>query len=152
MLNNLFINIGNWIVDITMRLGGSQALGLWIERIVAAVVVLVFLLCNVIILVYLERKISGFIQERLGPNRMGPFGIFQLFMDILKLVSKNTVTPDRADKFLYNLVPIVVFIPTMMVFAVMPLGEGMTVYDSPVSLIYYFAVSAFTTLILLLSG
>ena len=53
MLNNLFINIGNWIVDITMRLGGSQALGLWIERIVAAVVVLVFLLCNVIILVYL---------------------------------------------------------------------------------------------------
>ena len=152
MLNNLFINIGNWIVDITMRLGGSQALGLWIERIVAAVVVLVFVLCNVIILVYLERKISGFIQERLGPNRMGPFGIFQLFMDILKLVSKNTVTPDRADKFLYNLVPIVVFIPTMMVFAVMPLGEGMTVYDSPVSLIYYFAVSAFTTLILLLSG
>lgn len=152
MLNDLFINIGDWIVNLIVGWGGSYALGLWIERIIAAVVVLVFLLCNVIILVYLERKISGFIQERLGPNRMGPFGIFQLFMDILKLVSKNTVTPDAADKFIYNLVPIVVFIPTMVIFSFMPLGEGMTVYDSPVSLLLYFAVSTLTTLILFLSG
>lgn len=152
MLDNLFVNIGNWIVNLIVGWGGSPALGLWIERIVAAVAILLFLIVNVIILVYLERKISGFIQERLGPNRMGPFGLFQLFMDILKLVSKNTVTPDAADKFLYNLVPIVVFIPTMFIFSFMPLGEGMTVYDSPVSLILYFAATGLTTLILLLSG
>lgn len=152
MLDNLFVNIGNWIVNLIVGWGGSPALGLWIERIVAAVAILLFLIVNVIILVYLERKISGFIQERLGPNRMGPFGLFQLFMDILKLVSKNTVTPDAADKFLYNMVPIVVFIPTMFIFSFMPLGEGMTVYDSPVSLILYFAATGLTTLILLLSG
>lgn len=152
MLDNLFVNIGNWIVNLIVGWGGSPALGLWIERIVAAVAILLFLIVNVIILVYLERKISGFIQERLGPNRMGPFGLFQLFMDILKLVSKNTVTPDAADKFLYNLIPIVVFIPTMFIFSFMPLGEGMTVYDSPVSLILYFAATGLTTLILLLSG
>ena len=121
-------------------------------RILAAVCVLVFLLINVIILVYLERKLSGFFQERRGPNRCGPAGIFQLFMDIIKLVSKNTLTPDAANKWLYNLVPIVVFIPVMMIFAVMPLGEGMTAYDSPVSLLFYFAISTLTTLITIISG
>lgn len=135
-----------------MSLGGSETLGIWIMRICCAVGILIFLLINVIILVYLERKISGFIQERLGPNRCGPFGIFQLFMDILKLVSKNTFVPGAADYWIYCLVPIVVFIPTMMIFGIMPLGEGMTVYDSPVGLLYYFAVSALTTLILLMSG
>lgn len=151
-MDNLFINIGHWIINLTMSLGGSEALGTWIMRIVAAVGVLVFLLINVIILVYLERKLSGFFQERLGPNRCGPAGLFQLFMDIIKLVSKNTVTPDAANKWLYNLVPIVVFIPVMMIFAVMPLGEGMTAYDSPVSLLFYFAISTLTTLITILSG
>ena len=150
-MDNLFINIGQWIIDFTMSLGGSEALGTWIMRILAAVCVLVFLLINVIILVYLERKLSGFFQERRGPNRCGPAGIFQLFMDI-KLVSKNTVTPDAANKWLYNLVPIVVFIPVMMIFAVMPLGEGMTAYDSPVSLLFYFAISTLTTLITIISG
>lgn len=151
-MDNLFINIGQWIIDFTMSLGGSEALGTWIMRILAAVCVLVFLLINVIILVYLERKLSGFFQERRGPNRCGPAGIFQLFMDIIKLVSKNTVTPDAANKWLYNLVPIVVFIPVMMIFAVMPLGEGMTAYDSPVSLLFYFAISTLTTLITIISG
>lgn len=121
-------------------------------RVVAAIGILVFLLCNVIILVYLERKISGFLQERLGPNRCGPFGLFQLFMDILKLVSKNSVVPDAADRWLYNLVPVAIFIPNMMIFAIMPLGEGMTCYNSEVDLLYYFAVSALTTLFLLMSG
>ena len=151
-MDNLFINIGQWIIDFTMSLGGSEALGTWIMRILAAVCVLVFLLVNVIILVYLERKLSGFFQERRGPNRCGPAGIFQLFMDIIKLVSKNTLTPDAANKWLYNLVPIVVFIPVMMIFAVMPLGEGMTAYDSPVSLLFYFAISTLTTLITIISG
>ena len=151
-MDNLFINIGQWIIDFTMSLGGSEALGNWIMRILAAVCVLVFLLINVIILVYLERKLSGFFQERRGPNRCGPAGIFQLFMDIIKLVSKNTLTPDAANKWLYNLVPIVVFIPVMMIFAVMPLGEGMTAYDSPVSLLFYFAISTLTTLITIISG
>ena len=151
-MDNLFINIGQWIIDFTMSLGGSEALGTWIMRILAAVCVLVFLLINVIILVYLERKLSGFFQERRGPNRCGPAGIFQLFMDIIKLVSKNTLTPDAANKWLYNLVPIVVFIPVMMIFAVMPLGEGMTAYDSPVSLLFYFAISTLTTLITIISG
>lgn len=151
-MDNLFINIGHWIVNLIVGWGGSEALGTWVMRIVAAIGILVFLLLNVIILVYLERKISGFLQERLGPNRCGPFGLFQLFMDILKLVSKNTFKPDAVDTWLYNMVPIIVFIPSMMIFCIMPLGEGMTVYDSPVGLLYYFAISGLTSLILLLSG
>lgn len=151
-MNSLFIDIGRWIVNLVMSMGGSHVAGLWTMRVVAAIGILIFLLCNVIILVYLERKISGFIQERLGPNRCGPFGFFQLFMDILKLVGKNSVVPDAANKWMYDLVPIAIFIPNMMIFAIMPLGEGMTCYNSEVDLLYYFAVSALTTLFMLMSG
>ena len=152
MLNNLFVNMGGAISEWIVGLGGSQMLGDWIVRILAAVVILVFLLCNVIVLVYLERKFSGFYQERLGPNRVGPAGIFQLFMDILKLVSKNTYTPKNVDKLLYNLVPLVVFIPTMLCFMVLPFGAGMSMVDSDVGLLFYFAVSGLTTFILLTSA
>jgi NADH-quinone oxidoreductase subunit H len=151
-VENLWVNIGHWIVNLTMALGGSETLGTWIMRIAAAVGVLLFLIINCIILVYLERKISGFIQERLGPNRMGPFGIFQLFFDILKLVSKNTVTPDASDKFLYNLVPIVVFMPPMLLFAILPLGEHMTVLNTDAGILYYFAISGLTAFIAFMSG
>lgn len=152
MLNGLFINIGGAISQWIVGLGGSPLLGDWIVKILAAVLILVFLLLNVIVLVYLERKISGFIQERLGPNRIGPFGIFQLFMDILKLVSKNTYIPDNVDRVIYRLVPIIVFVPSMMVFMVLPFGKGMTFFDSHVGLLFYFAISGLTTFIMLMSG
>lgn len=151
-MNDLFVNIGHAIINLTVRLGGSEVLGLWIMRVIAAIAILVFLLLNVIILVYLERKISGFIQERLGPNREGPFGLFQLFFDILKLVSKNTFIPEQVDSWLYRMVPIVVFVPPMLIFAILPLGEGMTAFPSDVGLLYYFAMSGLTTLVLFISG
>lgn len=152
MLDNLFVAIGHWIVQLVVNLGGSELLGDWIVKILAAVLIMVFLLLNVMILVYFERKISGWIQERLGPNRVGPFGVFQLIMDVLKLVSKNTFIPFNVDRVVYRLVPLIVFVPSMIIFSVMPLGEGMTVYDSPVSLLLCFAVSGFTTIILIMSG
>lgn len=152
MGNQLFINIGHAIANWIVSLGGSEALGHWVVAVLAAVLILVFLLLNVIVLVYLERKISGFIQERLGPNRVGPFGIFQLIMDILKLVSKNTYIPDNVDRVIYRLVPLVVFIPSMMLFMILPFGEGMTAFDMEVGLLYYFGISGLTTFILLMSG
>lgn len=152
MLDGLFINIGQFIVNLVASLGGSPVLGEWLVRIIASVVILVFLLLNVIVLVYLERKVSGWIQERLGPNRVGPWGIFQLFMDILKLVSKNTYIPDNVDRLLYRLVPLIVFIPPMLLFMVLPFGEGMVAVNSEVGLLYYFAISGLTTFILLMSG
>ncbi len=152
MLNGLFVNIGHAIKDWVVYLGGSPVMGDWLVKIIAAVMILIFLLLNVIILVYFERKVSGWMQERLGPNRVGPFGIFQLIMDILKLVSKNTYIPTHVDRFVYRLVPIVVFIPSMLLFMVLPMGEGMTVIRSEVGLLYYFAISGLTTFILLMSG
>lgn len=151
-INMIFILIGQWIVDLTVRLGGSVLLGDWIVKILAAVAIMVFILLNVMVLVTFERRISAWIQERLGPNRVGPTGIFQIIMDVLKLLSKSTIIPDKVDRGVYRLVPLIVFIPVMLMFSVMPLGEGMTVYDSPVSLLLVLAVSGITTVILLMSG
>lgn len=151
-MNMIFVLIGHWIVDLTVSLGGSQALGDWIVKILAAVMIMVFILLNVMVIVTLERRVSAWIQERLGPNRVGPTGIFQIIMDVLKLLSKNTIIPAKVDMVVYRIVPLIVFIPVMMMFSVMPLGEGMTVYDSKVSLLMVFAFSSITTLILLMSG
>lgn len=151
-IDMLFVLIGQWLVDLTVSLGGSQALGDWIVKILAAVVIMVFILLNVMILVTFERRISAWIQERLGPNRVGPTGIFQIIMDVLKLVSKNTIIPAKVDRVVYRIVPLIVFGPVMLMFSVMPLGEGMTIYDSDVSLLLVLAFSGITTLILLMSG
>ena len=68
-------------------------------------------------LVYMERKVAAVMQIRLGPNRVGPKGIFQTTADTLKLVMKEGLTPDKADKFLFNLAPFVVMIVAMLLLA-----------------------------------
>ena len=75
-------------------------------------------------LVYMERKVAAHIQIRLGPNRVGPAGIFQTTADTLKLIMKEGLTPDGADKFLFNLAPFVVMIAAMLVLAPIAFAKG----------------------------
>ena len=91
-------------------------------------VVLNVLLLGVAYLVLLERKIIAFMQVRLGPRRVGPHGLLQPIADILKLLLKEDITPARADRLLFFLAPLILLVPAMIAFAVIPFsGEGFTV-------------------------
>ncbi len=88
------------------------------------IVLLVFVLLVVLYTTLLERKFIGWIQIRLGPNRVGPWGILQPFADMIKLLVKEDIVPRAADKWLHLIAPLVIFIPTMLAFVAIPFAAG----------------------------
>lgn len=101
----------------------------------AKVALIVFVVMTVAAyLVYLERKISAFMQDRVGPNRVGPKGLLQPLADGLKFLFKENITPSSADRLLYNLAPMLIFVPAMLNLAVVPFGGSITISGREVSL------------------
>ncbi len=95
----------------------------WISAFLAAFVILNFIMINVMVLIYLLRRILGFIQSRLGPNRVGPQGIFQTLADAIKLMGKEDVIPGVADRLVFIIAPAIAFIPAYLVYIVIPWGD-----------------------------
>ncbi len=91
---------------------------------VGAVIILFFILFVVLYLIYGLRKIMGWIQARIGPNRVGPYGLAQTIADALKLLLKEDIIPTKADKWPFTAAPIIVFVPAYMVYLVIPFGKG----------------------------
>lgn len=91
---------------------------------VSAVIILFFILFVVLYLIYGLRKIMGWIQARIGPNRVGPYGLAQTMADALKLLLKEDIIPTKADKWPFIAAPIIVFVPAYMVYLVIPFGKG----------------------------
>ncbi len=107
------------------------------DFIVAAVKVLiafVFLFGVVILLIWAERRLLAFMQNRLGPTRAGPFGILQTLADGIKLMFKESMTPDRADVVLYLAAPVMALLPALMIFLVIPIGAPITIGDTTYTL------------------
>ena len=80
------------------------------------------ILIAVMFLVLMERKVIGWAQSRLGPMRVGPYGILQAVVDPIKLVLKEDITPAKADRYVFSLAPVMSLVPAMAVFAVIPFG------------------------------
>jgi NADH-quinone oxidoreductase subunit H len=114
-------------------------------------VVLVVLLTVAAYLVFAERKLLARLQIRLGPNRAGPFGMLQPLADAVKLLTKEDVVPEKADRLIFLFAPAVVAATAMLIFAVVPFGQGWTiggreiplvVSDLNVGLLYVLAISS----------
>ena len=100
----------------------------WLAYFLAGLVIILtivnVLLIAIALYTWFERRAIGRFQSRLGPNRWGPFGILQPFADLLKLLSKEDIVPAAADRWVFNLAPIILFIPVPLVFAVIPFGKN----------------------------
>jgi NADH-quinone oxidoreductase subunit H len=112
-------------------------------------------------LIWVERRMAGLIQDRPGPNRVGPFGLFQAVADILKLLMKEDVVPMYADRLLHTVAPLLLLVPAMTTFAVIPFGSSIRLFDRNIPLVvadvnigilYVFALTAIGIYGLVLAG
>ena len=137
--------------------------GSWLRWLVPAVLVLAIALGIISpLMVWVERRILSLMQSRLGPNRVGPFGLFQPLADTLKLISKEDIIPDNASKFIFKLAPCLVLFPALAGWVVVPMGpifqaagsrfDIFQMSDLTVGILYVFAISSLGVLGVVLGG
>ncbi|NLI83105.1 MAG: NADH-quinone oxidoreductase subunit NuoH [Deltaproteobacteria bacterium] len=131
---------------------GSLVTSEWFRLVLGLVIVLAFSQLNALFLVWLERKVAGHIQLRIGPKEVGPFGLLQTIVDGLKLVGKELITPRSADSRLFPIAPVLVFMPVLVGFLVLPFAPNLIIRDMNVGVLLIFAFSAFTVLAILAGG
>lgn len=130
----------------------NPTLALLIEFVIIGILVISLFAVLGLVLIMMERKVSAYMQVRLGPNRVGPKGMFQTVADTLKLVVKEGLTPDGADRFLFNLAPFVVMIAAMLILAPIAFAKGFQIWDINIGVLYVSAVSSISVIGILMAG
>lgn len=123
-----------------------------IEWMIIGITLILFAAIAVIILVYVERKVAAFFQLRIGPNRVGPYGIFQTVADFIKLLMKEHITSKKADRFLFNLAPFIIVTAAFLGIGAIPFALGLHVFDINIGILYLTAVSSVGVLGILIGG
>ena len=139
-----------------LRQGWLPAGWEWVAFTIAAFAI-VLLLVNVFLVLamlytYMERRLLGRFQARLGPNRTGPFGLLQPVADAIKLLTKEDTVPEGADRWVFNLAPIVMIVPVLLVLAVLPFGKDSFLADINIGILFVVAVTSVSTLAMFMAG
>src|SRR5438477_9802294 len=124
----------------------------WLLLLLVPFVVLNVVIGMVTYVTLLERKFAARMQSRIGPYRVGPHGLLQPIADALKLMMKEDIVPDAADRTVYNLAPIVFLIPCMLIFATIPFAPGLGVADLNIGILFFLAVSSMEIVGLFMAG
>lgn len=150
-LDNLFLNI-----DQAIRSLLAQYLPAWavqfLMALLVAILLVVFAVLSMMYITLLERKVVGRMQDRIGPNRVGPLGLMQPIADAIKFLTKEDITPRAAHRWVYNLAPILIVFPAFMVWAVIPFGRGMVGTDLNIAFLYIIAISSTGTIAIFMAG
>lgn len=128
------------------------AIALLFEFVIVGVLAIALFAALGLVLVIMERKVAAWIQIRLGPNRVGPKGMFQSAADTVKLIMKEGLTPDGADKFLFNLAPFIVMMVAMLVLAPIGFAKGFHIWDINIGVLYVSAISSVSVIGILMAG
>ena len=154
-----FVNLGNWLwgalaAAVVWIVGQEYAPAvLYVIKILLLILsIVVPLLLSVAYLTLWERKLIGWIQVRIGPNRVGPMGLLQPIADGLKLLVKEIIVPTGASKFLFILAPIMAIMPAMAAWAVVPFGPELVLADIDAGLLYIMAITSMSVYGIIIAG
>jgi len=148
-----FSIVTTWIDNLLRQtLGLGDFLSILIECVLVGVAILAAYALIAIVLIFMERKVCAYFQCRLGPMRVGPWGIFQVFADVLKMLIKEIFVVDKADKFLYYLAPVLVIVASVGTFSFLPWNNGAQVLDFNVGIFLLTAISSIGVLGIFLAG
>ncbi len=140
--------------NIDKSLHGAMApwLAVTVELVIIGLLFLTFYALLGLFLVYLERKVCAVMQNRIGPNRVGKWGLLQTIADLIKLVTKELIRIKNADNFLFNLAPFIVIIASFMAMAALPFAKGLQAIDFNIGIFYVIAVSSLGVVGILIAG
>ena len=146
-LEGITTNVQDWLL---MKFNPTMALA--IECVIVILLSISLFAILGLVLVLMERKVAAHIQIRLGPNRVGPGGMFQTVADTLKLIMKEGLVPDKADKFLFNLAPFVVMMVGMLLLAPIAFAKNFQIWDINIGVLYISSVSSLSVIGILMAG
>lgn len=144
--------LANWLESLLLGAGLDPGLVLFLMKLLGVVAISSFVLVVAIFLVWMERKVVARFQDRLGPNRLGPWGLIQPLADVIKLLIKEDITPDGADRVPYNIAPILALATVLLLWAVIPLAPTILGSDINVGVLYIVSAGAISTLGIIMAG
>src|SRR5450759_5020593 len=144
--------IATWLRIMLANVGASPDLTAFILSVVGGGILATGAMLWVTFLIWYERKIIGRIQDRLGPNRVGPWGIFQSFADMLKIFTKEYITPNGADRVLYNIAPVLSVASVLLIWAIIPFTVTSYGVDLNVGVLFVVAVAGLGELAIIMAG
>lgn len=146
------IAIDQKIINFLIYLGAPRPLSEFVWICIPILVVVLGSTLGVLVIVWLERKISAAVQQRIGPEYAGPLGIIQALIDGLKLILKEDIIPSKGDSWLFTLGPAIVVIPIVLSYLVVPFGPNLIVADIGVGIFFWIAISSVAPMGLLIAG
>ena len=123
-----------------------------VECVLIGVLMIVAYAVLAMVYIFYERKLCAWMQCRLGPTRVGPWGLFQLFADVFKMLIKEIIRLENIDRFLFALAPYLVIVASMLTFACLPWGNGLQIIDFNIGVFFMVAASSIGVLGILLAG
>ena len=148
-----FSKVTIWFDELLRQtLGLGDFLTVLIECVLVGLLIIVAYALLAIVLIFMERKVCAYFQCRLGPMRVGPWGVFQVFADVLKMLIKEIFVVDKADKLLYYLAPLLVIIASVGTFSFLPWNKGAEILDFNVGIFLVTAISSMGVLGIFLAG